>query len=329
MNTYRRLAGGLARRVNHRYSAGKPGALNVLNSTTIPGGSPMKRRDMLKLTSTMLGLSALPLGSLLAAEPKTRKILYFTRSAGFVHPVVDRKGEKLAFSEKVLTEMGKKAGYEVQCSQDGGIFDGSLDAYDAIAFYTSGDLTQPSPKGTGTPMTVAGKEKLLSAIAAGKGFIGIHAATDSFRANSSSKPLDPYLAMLGAEFVGHDAQQEATLRIASQFPGISGLRKDGRITLMEEWYAQRRFAKDLHVILVQETEHMKGRQYQRAPFPATWARMHQKGRVFYTSLGHREDVWTSPVFQAVALAGLAWVTGRVAFDPKPNIDEVTPGANPA
>jgi type 1 glutamine amidotransferase len=289
----------------------------------------MKRRDMLKLTSTMLGLSALPLGSLLADEPKTKKILYFTRSAGYVHEVVDRKGEKLAFSEKVLTEIGKKAGYEVECSQDGGIFDGSLDAYDAIAFYTSGDLTKPNPKGTGTPMSVAGKEKLLAAIAAGKGFIGFHAATDSFRANSSSKPLDPYLLMIGAEFLAHGAQQEATLRLASsQFPGIS-LGKSGRITLFEEWYAQRRFAKDLHVILVQETEHMKGREYQRPPYPATWARMHQKGRVFYTSLGHREDVWTNPVFQAVALAGLAWVTGRVAFDPKPNIDEVTPGAKPA
>ncbi|MGD0897407.1 MAG: ThuA domain-containing protein [Thermoguttaceae bacterium] len=282
---------------------------------------------MLKLTSTMLGLSALPLGSLLADEPKPKRILYFTRSAGYVHSVVQRKNGELAFSEKVLTEFGKKAGYEVECSQDGRIFDGSLDAYDAVAFYTSGDLTKDNPKGTGTPMTVAGKQRLLDAVAAGKGFIGIHAATDSFRTSGPTNKIDPYLAMLGAEFVGHDAQQEATLRIVSRFPGIADLGRQGCITLLEEWYAQRNFAKDLHVILVQETEHMKGSNYQRPAYPSTWARMHGKGRVFYTSLGHREDVWTNPIFQAIALAGLAWTTNRVAFEPTPNMDEATPGAN--
>ncbi|MGA2064077.1 MAG: ThuA domain-containing protein [Thermoguttaceae bacterium] len=308
----------------------------------------MKRRDMLKLASTALGLSALPLHALLAAEPKPKRILYFTRSAGFEHSVVHRQDGQLAFSEKVLTEMGKKAGYQVECSQDGRLFDGSLDAYDAFAFYTSGDLI--SAKGNGTPMTVAGKQRLLDAVAAGKGFLGLHACTDSFRSTGAGTTLDPFLAMVGAEFVAHDAQQEATLRIASQFPGIAELGHQRCITLMEEWYAQRKFAKDLHVILVQETKGvkgaffgtppgdlavapvpekpaMKGPHYQRPPFPATWARRHGQGRVFYTSLGHREDIWTNPVFQGITLAGLAWITGRVAFDAKSNLDQVTPGAN--
>ena len=43
------------------------------------------------------------------------------------------------------------------------------------------------------------------------------------------------------------------------------------------------------------------------PYPATWARMHGKGRVFYTSMGHREDVWTNEKFQQVALGGFSWV----------------------
>ena len=57
---------------------------------------------------------------------------------------------------------------------------------------------------------------------------------------------------------------------------------------------------------------MKGEDYQRPNFPATWARMHGKGRVFYTSMGHREDVWTNPIFQNL-LAGatiLGVRTGR-------------------
>jgi type 1 glutamine amidotransferase len=280
---------------------------------------------MLKLASTALGLSALPLGSMLAAEAKPKRILYFTRSAGFEHSVVHRQDGQLAFSEKILTEIGRKAGYEVECSQDGRVFDGNLAAYDAFAFYTSGDLT--SAQGNGTPMTAAGKQRLLGAVAAGKGFLGLHASTDSFRSTGAGTVLDPFLAMVGAEFVAHDAQQEATLRIVSKFPAITELGRQGCITLLEEWYAHRKFVKDLHVILVQETAAMKGPHYQRPPYPATWARMHGQGRVFYTSLGHREDIWTNPVFQGIALAGLAWLTGRVAFDPKPNIDQVTPGAN--
>jgi hypothetical protein len=285
----------------------------------------MKRRDMLKLTSAALGLSALPLGSLLAADTKPKRILYFTRSAGYEHSVVHRQGGQLAFSEKILTEMGKKAGYEVECSQDGRLFDGDLAAYDAFAFYTSGNLT--SPQGNGKPMTAAGKQRLLDAVGGGKGFLGLHACTDSFRSNDVKAALDPFLAMVGAEFVAHDAQQEATLRIVSQFPGIAKLGRGRDITLLEEWYAHWKFVKDLHVILVQETKGMKGPHYQRPPYPATWARKHGQGRVFYTSLGHREDIWTNPVFQGITLAGLAWITGRVAFDPNPNIDEVAPGAN--
>ena len=86
------------------------------------------------------------------------------------------------------------------------------------------------------------------------------------------------------------------------------------------------FAKDMHVILVQETEGMKGNCYQRPPFPATWARMHDKGRVFYTSFGHREDIWTNPKVQELMLGGIAWAMGNVDADVTPNIDTVTPGA---
>ena len=65
------------------------------------------------------------------------------------------------------------------------------------------------------------------------------------------------------------------------------------------------------MILVQATQGMDGTDYQRPDYPATWARMHGKGRVFYTSMGHREDVWTSPIFQAVLLGGISWASGNV------------------
>ena len=274
----------------------------------------MKRREMLLTAgAAVLGLSTLPFGRLVAAEQdaKKKKVLYYTRSAGFVHSVVKRNGKALSHSEKILSEIGPKHGLEIVCSQDPKVFDGDLDQYDVIAFYTSGNC-----------ISEEAKKKLLAAIEAGKGFVGIHAATDSFR----TAGIDPYIAMLGGEFLGHGSQQKATMKVVSpKFPGVAGL-GDG-FEMAEEWYASCKFAPDLHVILVQETDGMHDAQYQRPPFPATWARMHGKGRVFYTSMGHREDVWTNPTFQQVLLGGLAWAARNAGDDVTPNIAEVTPKAN--
>jgi hypothetical protein len=284
----------------------------------------MKRREMLKRAAiAAAGLSALPWKWAAAAERKRKKVLYFTRSAGFVHSVVRRNGSALSHSEKVLTEMGNWRGIDVDCTQDGTVFDGDLDQYDAIAFYTSGDLCKPG--GTGKPMTPSGKAKLLDAVLAGKGFLGFHACTDSF--HSHGRKLDPYTAMLGAEFLTHGPQQEASLAIVSHFPGMQGLSMAEGISFYDEWYVQKNFGSDLHVILVQETGGMQGDCYRRPDYPCTWARMHGKGRVFYTSLGHREDIWTNPFFQAIVMGGLAWALGNVQHDVKPNISRVTPKAN--
>lgn len=291
----------------------------------------MKRREMLKISSSaVLWWSSFPFTLAAAAEQKKQKVLYFTRSAGFEHSVVRRQDGQLSHSEKVLIEMGKFAGFEVECTKDGRVFDGELDQYDCIAFYTSGDLTKPNKRNT-PPMSPEGKQKLLAAIAAGKGFVGFHSASDSFHSKGPrgeiQTEVDPYIAMLGGEFVTHGAQQEASLVISSRFPGAGNLGCAEGISFTEEWYALKNFAKDLHVILVQETKFMKGDPYQRPDFPCTWARMHGKGRVFYTSLGHREDIWTNPFFQTIALGGFAWATGNVDYDVKPNIDRVAPQAN--
>jgi hypothetical protein len=296
----------------------------------------MKRREMLLGSgAAILGLSTFPMRWVAAAERRKRKrvvsrpqkVLYFTRSAGFEHSAVKRAGEELSISEKTLIEMGKRAGFEVECSKDGRVFDGDLGQYDLIAFYTSGDLTQPANPKTpqpGSPMSPEGKQKLLDAIAAGKGFVGIHAATDSFR-NPGKPDIDPYIAMLGGEFVGHGKQQVAKLTVTDpKFPGVG---KHDSLKLEEEWYAMAKLAKDLHVILVQETAGMEGKMYERPPFPATWAHMHGKGRVFYTSFGHRDDIWTNRQVQEIMLGGMAWAMRNVDADVTPNIDKVTPRAN--
>jgi type 1 glutamine amidotransferase len=115
------------------------------------------------------------------------------------------------------------------------------------------------------------------------------------------------------------------MRITSpQFPGVQNL--GASFELHEEWYAMKNFAADLHVILVQETAGMKGDCYQRPPFPSTWARRYDDGRVFFTSMAHRENVWLEEPFQQIVLGGMAWALGNVDADITPNIDKVTPEA---
>ena len=292
----------------------------------------MKRRQFMRTAgAAALGLSTFPLRRAIAGQPKKPKILYFTRSKGFEHGPVRREGDKLSHSEKIMTEVGEREGVEVVCTKDGRVFDEPLGQYDLIAFYTCGDLCQPEPKRPNNPpMSPDGKKRLLDAVAGGKGFVGFHSATDSFHSkgdrNAIQTEVDPYVAMLGGEFVRHGPQQVATMRVTSpDFPGMEGVGRS--FELNEEWYALKNFAKDLHVILVQETEGMKGDCYQRPPFPATWAHVYGKGRVYYTSLGHREDVWTNPLCQQIAVGGFDWAMGNVDADITPNLDKVTPKAN--
>jgi len=279
--------------------------------------------------AAVLGASAFPLNWVAADDKKKQKILYFSRSAGFEHDAVKRKNGQPSISERILNELGQKHGFEVVSTKDGRVFDGDLGQYDAIAFYTSGVLTRPNKQQT-PPMTPEGKKKLLQAIADGKGFVGFHAATDSFHSkgprNKNQTEVDPYIAMIGGEFIVHGAQQNATIRAASlNFPGVKEFGES--VSMKEEWYTLKNFAKDLHVILIEDNEGMEGDCYQRPPFPMTWARMHGKGRVFYTSFGHRDDIWTNPKVQGIIAGGLAWTMRNVNIDVTPNINKVTPKAS--
>jgi uncharacterized protein len=287
-----------------------------------------RRQLLLAAGAALLGPSSL---RALAAQKggPTKKVLFFTKSSGFAHSVITRKEEgKLSLAERVLTEIGKEHGFEVVASKDGRMFEpDQIGQWDAFAFETTGDLTKMGTMDKvdkTPPMSKEGKKALIEAIQAGKGFVGMHCATDTFGSHSGMHADDPYTKMIGGNFSGHDAQQVATIEIADpSFPGVSGF-GTGSFELNDEWYAQKYLGDDLHVILVQKTEGMKGNNYQRPNFPQTWARMEGKGRVFYTSMGHREDVWENPKFQGLVLGALGWATGKVEYDVTPNIKKVTP-----
>ncbi|MBI4582704.1 MAG: ThuA domain-containing protein [Planctomycetes bacterium] len=296
----------------------------------------ISRRQLLKAGgASALGLAARPWAApLFSAEEKAgaaaKKILFFTKSAGYEHDVIKRKGDQLGHAENVFTELGKQHGFEVVATKDGRIFDGAdFKTFDAFFFYTTGVLFEAG-NDKQPPMSKQGKEALLQAVAEGKGFLGGHCASDSFHtpgeAYQNQEKPDPYLAMLGGEFISHGPQQKATMRVTAK--DFSGCEKLGEsFTLHEEWYSLKNFARDLRVILVNETKGMEGLDYQRPPFPATWIRRHHKGRVFYTSMGHREDVWTNPIFQGILLGGVAWVLGRKEVDTTANLAQAAPNAS--
>ena len=167
--------------------------------------SQLNRRQVLSLAA-LAGAGALlgSAGRAMAADEPKKKVLFFTRSSGFPHSVVSRKpGEKLALAEKLLSEFGGAAGYDITVTKDGTIFTPEkLAQFDAILFYTTGDLTTINsgakhPEADKVPgMPKEGKQALLDFIAAGKGFrastalrIRFTAPTTMARKTSPSRPI--------------------------------------------------------------------------------------------------------------------------------------------
>src|SRR5437763_11374001 len=227
----------------------------------------MNRREWLqRLGSSAIGLSLTRVPLVGNAATRRRKILMFTKSSGWEHEMVKRAGGKLSPAEQIITDLGKQHGFEVTATKDGSVFSApALAQYDAFLFYTTGDLTTAG-EDKNPPMTPEGKRAFLQAVRNGKGFVGTHSATDTFEpaeAHTNPNPpakLDPYIEMIGAEFIGHGQQQKARVRATDKrFPGMRAI--DEGLELIEEWYALRAFPTDLHVLLVMETQRMQGNFY--------------------------------------------------------------------
>ena len=329
----------------------------------------LSRRNVLKacaLAAAGATLSPwLELSASAEVDGARKKVLFFTKSAGFQHSVITRPAEdptKLAYAEQILTDLGASNGFDVTCSKDGTIFASpdTFKRFDVFVFYTTGDLTTDSDKYAKKKgpdgekevddtskllwkepaMPKEAKQAFLDAIRAGKGFIGFHSASDTFHSaphvkgesnllrdinDKGEDAFDPYIQMLGGEFIVHGKQQKATLKtLDPKFPGAAAF---DNANFVEEWYSLKNFAPDLHVILAQDCSGMTGPMYQRPMFPQTWARRHGSGRVFYTSLGHREDVWQRPDFRGLIVGALNWTSRKVEADVTPNLDRATPEAN--
>lgn len=271
-----------------------------------------------------------------AAPAAKRKILFFTKSSGFEHSVISWKKGQPSHAESVLTELGNKQGWEFTFSKDGSLFSKDyLAKFDAVFFYTSGNLMVPGTDGQ-PAMTAEGKQALFDFVKSGKGFIGTHSASDTFHTNNEANKgpdrfvnhgdkADPYVRFLGGEFIKHGAQQVAKNTVTDKtFPGFASIGAD--YSLHEEWYSLKDFSPDIRVLSVMDSPAMKGDEYKRPPFPTTWARAEGKGRVWYTAMGHREDIWTNPTFQEILIGGVNFALGDAKADLTPNLKQTAPEA---
>jgi uncharacterized protein len=293
------------------------------------------RREFLQAGAVVGASFAMPSGMFAAGQ---KSVLVFTKSSGFEHDVVKIKDGKPSIVDNAVTALGQKHGFEVTATKDGSIFDSKdFTKYAAVLFFTTGDLTTVGTD-KNPPMSAQGKQSLLDAIHGGLGSVGIHAASDTFhtqpdpedhsnRYTAHGEQSDPYLRMLGGEFITHGSTprlQNASIIINDpKFPGLEGV--SSPVTFNEEWYSLKDFRTDMHVILTLDTKGMSGPPYQRAPYPMTWARMEGKGRVFYTAIGDRPENWSSAFFLNLLGGGIRWAIGDATASLQQNLKQAAPG----
>jgi type 1 glutamine amidotransferase len=295
------------------------------------------RRDFLRTTAAAGAGLLLPHP---ASAAKNKTVLLFTKSSGFEHAVIKVTNGNPSIAETAIRGFSAQNKFDLTASKDGRIFDSKeFHEYAAVVFFTTGDLTQEG-NDKNPPMSPQGKQAFLDAIQNGLGFVGIHAASDTFHTQPDPQDLsnryvahgeqsDPYLRMLGGEFIIHGQAKDPRLQTANvivndpKFPGLDGVQSP--MSLMEEWYSMKDFAPDLHVICTLDTSTMNGLAYKRAPYPVVWARMQGRGRVFYNAIGDRPENWQNPFNLNLLAGGIRWAIGDASASVSPNLKTAAPG----
>lgn len=258
------------------------------------------------LAALALGMSVLAASAVAQTNPAPagagkeakKRLLLITESRGFVHDVVNRKKKDMCVVEKTFVELSKKYPFfEVDFTQDSRqAIDGeNLKKYDAVFFYTTGEL----------PLTDAQKSDLLAFVKNGKGFGGSHCATDTFY------NWKEYGELIGAYFDGHPWHTKVKVIVEdSKSPATKHLPQMFEITDEIYQFKTPYDRKKLHVLMRLDMDSVKnaGKRDDKDNALA-WTHEYGQGRVFYTALGHREEVWNDPRFQEHVIGGLKYMFG--------------------
>lgn len=254
-----------------------------------------------------------------AKPKKTRTLLIFSKTNGFRHASIATG--KLAF-----TEMGKKTGaFNTVISDDLANFEiDALKKFDAVCFLsTTMNVFSPNAaefkamseadQKTATERELRIKANLMNFVKSGRGFIGIHAATDTFY------DWPEYGKMINGCFDGHPWGAQTMVSIKVE-PGqekhpLVAMFNGENVEFPEEIYQLKEpyNSKSVHMLLRLDTEKsdMKVNGINRTDkdFGVAWARHWEKGRVFYCSLGHNHEIYWNAKVLGHYLAGTQWALG--------------------
>lgn len=237
------------------------------------------------------------------AKPKQkRKLLVFSRTAGFRH-------QSIATGKMALEEMGEKTGaFEAVISDDLENFEpGKIDEFDAILFLST---TQNAFQGAEDEKRL--QDSLMKFVKSGKGFVGIHAATDTFY------NWPEYGEMINGYFDGHPWTANHEVHVFVE-PGkekhpLAAMFEGEPLEFKEEIYQLKDPYDSSKVDMLlrldkEKSAEVKGIKRTDNDFGVAWARHWGEGRVFYCSLGHNHHIYWHPKVLRHYLAGIQWALG--------------------
>ena len=246
-------------------------------------------------------------GSVMGADAP-KKLLVVTVTKGFRHssiPTAEKVLGQLAEKNKAFTVDYVRTDEDMAAKMT----PAKLAQYDGFIFAnTTGILPLPD------------KAAFLREIRDGKAFIGMHSASDTFHGDGM---LDPYIDMCGGEFQTHGAQVGVECLVMDPDHAATKHLKQSWVINQEEIYLFKNYDRHKLRDLLSLDKH-PNKKHECGHFPVSWCKTYGKGRVFYTSLGHREDVWdpktpgnikranpehVSKAYQTHILNGILWAIG--------------------
>jgi uncharacterized protein len=251
---------------------------------------------MKKIRSLFLVLALQLFIILPGSAQKQFKALLVTTTNGWHH-------ESLHWGVIALKDLAARNFFDVVVFEDPNSFnDKFLEQFQVVIFLnTTGDIFN------------ADQQKALEKfIQSGKGFVGIHSASDT------EYGWEWYTKLVGRMFHIHPVIQTAKLQVLDpKFPGLQGF--DGKLWT-DEWYEfDHELVPDLNYVLaVDETTYNPKVQWGEKKgegmgklHPVSWYHNYDGGRSFYTALGHLPAIYSDKSFLDHLYAGILWAaTGK-------------------
>lgn len=229
------------------------------------------------------------------------------------------------YAEKALEIIGRKSGaFDVVVSDDPRLLLGDrLPQFDALVMNNIHERDPFLPEGFGASgeeqktaarqFDDAVKKSILEYVRSGKGLVGIHAAT------AALQNWPDYGQMMGGYYAGH-IHQEVIIKLDDRKHPINDCFGGKPFRIRDEVYIFRApySRENLRVIASLDLSQMEDPQKRPdKDYAISWVRAYDKGRVFYTTLGHEPATYWNPVFLQHLAAGVQFAIGDLEGDTAP------------